>query len=535
MIRLGLTLIALLSVFQERISGQVPGPLDGLDTYIRSAMADWQIPGLAIAVVKDDKVVFLRGYGVRQAGSDARVDEKTLFEFGSATKTFTATAMAMLVSDGKLAWDDPVSKYLPWLEFADPFVTRHVTIRDLLSHRVADGWGGASSSFVVTSYTPLEILRALAWRPPVGTSPVGGLPSAPAPLGGSSPGFRGRYQYENANYYAAAEIIATVTGAASDAFVRSRILRPLGMTSAVTSAYDLWQERALAACFECGVGDHRVTLDDARVPTVAVRHRMGERGPETIPAFVFGGGATGLHGSIADAARWLLFQTGGGSIDGTRLLAAPVFSETHAAQVSVAPETQRDLRPGAGNLWAYGLGWLLTDYHGRRASLHAGASTAYIGLLREERVGVIVLANLPNELREALVFRVFDAFVRVPSRDWSGEMLERARRRAEQARAREATAPAAAPPAAPRLLLPTYVGTYVHPAFGDVFVTHENGGLVLRFGGGQIGDLVSLGDHRFRVTWRGPDHYRGVVTFAARGERPEQLTLQFPAATFTRK
>lgn len=132
------------------------------------------------------------------------------------------------------------------------------------------------------------------------------------------------------------------------------------------------------------------------------------------------------------------------------------------------------------------------------------------------------------------MFRVFDAFAGAPPRDWSGEMLANARKRAEQARANRAagTAPSAA--AAP-LPLVTYAGTYGHPAFGDLFVTHENGSLVLRFGAGQIGDLVSLAEHRFRVTWRGPGRYSTVVTFATSGDRPEQLTLQFPAATFARK
>ena len=527
MVKLGLAFLtaALFSALPGHSFGQAPGPLDGLDAYIRNGMSDWQVPGLTVAVVKDGEVVFLRAYGVRQVGTTARVDENTVFEFGSASRSFTATAVAMLVSDGKLAWDDPVIKYVPWLEFADPFVTRHVTLRDLLSYRVAGGWAGSADAFVgMFAHTPREILRALAWRPSVGRLPGPGQSVAE---------FRSRFQYESTNYFAAAEVIAAVTGAPHTEFVRSRILRPLKMTSAVTGARDLWYDRAVAPCFECGVGDHTVTLDDARVANVAVRHRRGERGPETIPVFDIGDGATGLWFSIADAARWLLFQTGGGSIDGIRLLSAPVFDETHTAQVSIAPRT--DLRPSGGTLGAFGLGWFLTDYHGRQASFHAGAGTAFTALLRDERVGVAVLTNVPNEFREALAFRVFDALIGVPPRDWSAEMLQTMRRREDQARSRVAGAPSPPPPAAVPLPLIAYVGTYSHPAFGDLSVTFENDRLVLRIDRGQVGDLVSLGDHRFRVTWRGPDHYRGVVTFAAPDKRPEQLTLQFPALTFTRK
>ena len=164
-----------------------------------------------------------------------------------------------------------------------------------------------------------------------------------------------------------------------------------------------------------------------------------------------------------------------------------------------------------------------------------GAGTAFTALLRDERVGVAVLTNAPNQFREALALRVFDALVGVPPRDWSAEMLESGRRREGEARLRAAAAPPPAPEAASLLSLTTYVGTYSHPAFGDLFVTFENDRLVLRIDRGQIGDLVSLGDHRFRVTWRGPNHYRDLVTFAARNNRPEQVTLQFPAVTFTRK
>lgn len=528
--------VALLTVFPGPVSGQT-SPLDGLDTYIRNAMADWQIPGLAIAVVKDDSVVFLHGFGVRQVGSDARVDEHTVFEFGSTTKAFTATAMAMLVSDGKLAWDDPVHSYVPWLEFADPFVTRSVTIRDLLSHRVADGWVDAEN-FMLTAHTPREILRAMAWRPPPGATPLPANPEpgAPAPLGSASGvGFRARFAYNNANYYAAAEVIAAVTGARWEEFIRSRIFGPLGMATAQTSVYDVWQRRAVAPCTECGVGDHVVTLDDALIENVAVRHRNSEHGPVTTAAWPLDNNpAGGIMGSIDDAARWLRFQTAGGAFDGRRLLEARAFDETHSPQVSKGPRSGRDFGLGGGTLWAYGFGWHLTDYHGRKASFHGGGFLGFIGILHEEHLGVMVLANVPSDLREALVYRVFDAFVDVPPRDWSGELLEAARSRRARAVAARATRPVRPTVAAP-LPLSAYVGTYSHPALGDFIVALEDGALVGRFEGGQIEDMVSLGANEFLATGRGPIPYSGAVTFTVRGTRAVELTLRFPGGRFTRK
>ena len=497
-------------------------PLQGLDAYIRKSMADWQIPGLAVAVVKDDKVAFIRAYGTRQIGRDAPVDVHTLFPLDSTTKAFTALAVAMLVDEGKLSWDDPVNKHLPWLEFADPWVTRNVTVRDLLSHRVAGGWSGSSFPFmmVVGGFKPDEILRRMRY------------------LGGSGAGFRSGFVYDNANYWAAGELVAAVSGMPWQDFVRSLIFKPLGMRSALTNV--LWDERAIAPCFECGLEGHTVSLEDAPVENIAVPHRLGEgdAGPETAPAW--GGNdnpAGGITADIEDVAKWLRFQLGKGSFESKRLLRPETFEQMHTPQISIpAGWLEEDLRPGSGNFMAYGFGWFLTDYRGRKAVMHGGGFKCYMAMLPEEDLGVAVLANLPNQFRQALIFRIFDAYLGAPERDWSKELLEKANAQRERRRAQREKVAAERPPGGQPSLPPSgYVGSYTHRAYGVVTVTQENDRLVVRFPRGQIGDLEYWQDDKFRANWRGPYHFRNFVTFTPSPQgHANSLRLDYPVAEFTR-
>lgn len=492
-------------------------PLQDLDSYIENSMAAWQIPGLAVAVVKDDRVVFLRGYGVRQTDRDARVDEKTIFPLGSLTKAFTALAVALLVDAGKLAWDDPVTKYLPWLEFADPWVTRNVTVRDLLSHRVAGGWGGSSYPFtLITGIRWDEALRRMRY------------------LGGEGDGFRSRFEYDNANYWAAGALVEAVAGMPWKDFVRSRIFQPLGMASATTDHYALWDPRAMIPCYECGLESHTMSMEDARVRNIAVPHRRDGERVVTAPIYPFEHDPSGsLYANITDAAQWLRLQLGAGMFNGQRLLRPETFAEMHRPQITMPADAV--LVPVGGNLRAYGFGWDVTNYRGKKAVMHGGGFAAYIGMLPEERLGVVVLGNLETQLREALVLHVLDAYLGAPLRDWSKELLDEARLARERGRAQRERAAAEQPPDDQLpVVVSTYVGVYTHRAFGDVSVEHVDGKLVLSFVGGQIGDLQGWGQDRFRVNWRGPVPFRTFVSFSVNGAAAESLTLQFPAATFRR-
>src|SRR5207253_4572788 len=189
-------------------------PLRGLDAYVTAALRVWDVPGLAVAVVKDDSVVLARGFGVRRMGDTARVTERTLFAIASCTKAFTAAALAMLVDSGKIAWDDPVTKHLPWLELSDPYVTRELTVRDLLTHR--SGLPRGDLVWYGSPYDRSEVLHRLRYLKP-------------------SWGFRSRYGYQNIMFLAAGEVVAAASGMSWGDFLKTRIFTPLGMSGTNTS------------------------------------------------------------------------------------------------------------------------------------------------------------------------------------------------------------------------------------------------------------------------------------------------------------
>lgn len=193
---------------------RLPTPLRGFDAYVAEAVRHWAIPGLAVAVVKDDSVVYAQGFGVRRLGDTARVTSRTLFAIGSCTKAFTALALALLVDSGHVSWDEPVTRYLKGFELSDPYVTRELTVRDLLTHR--SGLMRGDGLWYATPYDRAEVLRRVRYLKP-------------------SWSFRSRYGYQNIMFLAAGEVVPAVTGTRWDDFVRQRIFEPLGMTATGTS------------------------------------------------------------------------------------------------------------------------------------------------------------------------------------------------------------------------------------------------------------------------------------------------------------
>lgn len=204
------------------ITTQVPA---GLDEYIEQARRAWRAPGLAIAVVKDDAVVFARGYGVRELGKDDPVDEHTLFAVASTTKAYTAATLGLLVDEGRLSWDDPVIKHLPGFQLYDPYVTREITVRDLLCHRSGLSRG---DTLWVLGFSRDEVLRRVRYLKP-------------------SWSFRARFGYQNIMFLAASQIVEAVAGVRWDDFLKERLFKPLGMARSNTSVADLERLENVAA------------------------------------------------------------------------------------------------------------------------------------------------------------------------------------------------------------------------------------------------------------------------------------------------
>lgn len=481
-----------------------PDPLPGLDADIRQLMAELQVPGLAIAVVKDDEVVVLKGYGVRELGKDARVDEHTVFRLGSTTKAFTAAAVGLLVDEGKLSWDDPVIQHLPWFRLPDPWVTAQATIRDLLSHRlVGDVGSGIRFLERLTSIEREDVLKRL-----------GDLEPGPGR-------FRSRYQYCNACYSLAGEVVGAVSGTSWEDFVGDRLMVPLGMNSASTRVHDLWEAEDVAPCYTCDLPGRTIGFEDARVPNVAMPHvspGFSDDGLRVIPwrDITMYAPAGSISASATDVAKWLRLQLGGGVYEGERILSASVVEEMHTGQVIMpAPWYDDLLGPGFGHFWTYGLGWFVADYQGRRTSCHSGGGvgfSSFIALVPDENLGVAVVMNSSDSALDAvLVFRVLNAYLGIPKREWKidrGGLREwrQARERKLQAERVHGTAPS--------LPIESYVGEYWHPAVGTLMLREEEGALVLRFPGDFIGDVEHWHHEVYRMTGRGPERWQLFMTFA---------------------
>lgn len=471
-------------------SAQAPArPLQHLDRDVARALAEWRVPGVAVAVVRRDTVVLARGYGVRQAGRPEPVTARTLFEIGSTSKAFSSALLGMLVDEGRAAWDDPVQRHLPWFALRDPWVTRAVTLRDLLSHRV--GVTGIHNGLVTWSRE--EVLRATRHL----------APNVP---------FRSRYDYSNMMYSAAGEAAAAIAGVPWERLLRDRLLEPLGMASTTTDLSRFFDSTRFVPCFYCPLPRGPVTLDDvlggqdAALPHVLAGDSVR---PAPWQSYDNAVSAGSVVSSAADLAEWLRFLLGRGTYRGRQLLSPGTFAEMLEPQSIIRPtgwlELVQRLSPST-HFWAYGLGWRMNDYRGRKVVWHTGGIIgflAYVGLVPEEGLGIAILSNGDLGyalLPPALAYRIIDLHLGPPVRDWSAELA--AAYRADRERAHEAEAALAASRirgTSPSLPPERLAGRYRGEPYGEVRVTTENGRLFFRIPGGAAGELVHWHHDVFRL------------------------------------
>jgi CubicO group peptidase (beta-lactamase class C family) len=449
-------------------------PLADLPAYVERVRSEWGAPGIAVAVVKDDSIVFLRGFGVREVGKPEPVDEHSVFAIASTSKAFTAAALAMLVDRGRLQWNDPVETRLPGFRLYDPYASHELTVRDLLSHR--SGLPRGDALWYASPFDRQEVLRRVRYLEP-GWS------------------FRSRYGYQNLMLLAAGEIIPAVTDTSWDDFVRVHIFEPLGMRSTVTSVRRLPENH---------------TMPHGRIDGMVTP--MPWRNFDNL------GGAGAVISSAADLAQWMRLQLGRGVYRGDTLLSDSVAREMWTAQTVVPPdEDERALFPES-HLYGYGMGWRLQDYRGRLIVRHGGAldgMRTHIALVPEERLGVVAITNFSeSRVPQAVVWRVIDAYLTDHPKDWNARYRERARGDSARAdstrRAREAER---ATGTTPTHALPAFAGTYESVLYGEAEVGVEEGKLVLRIGPSYVGDLEHWHYDTFRAAWR--DRYLGrdFVTF----------------------
>jgi len=447
-------------------------PLQGFDAYVQKAVTDWDATGLAIAVVKDGKLLFAKGYGVRDVDAGGAVDEHTRFAIGSTTKAMTAAALGMLVDEGKLSWDDPVTKYLPWFQLQDPWVTREITIRDLLTHRA--GLGNADFLWYQRHTTTRDVLEKLRLVTPAYS-------------------MRSSFIYQNLMYATAGMVVGQVSGMPWADFVRTRIWQPLGMNETLASLEETEGQPDVAQPHD-RVDGKTVKIENASVDPVAP--------------------AGSVWSSVYDMSRWERFLLAGGvTEDGTRLLKASTVDELFKPESMVTPSQFYPTAKLTHPHWTtYGFAWFQEDYRGEKVDFHTGSidgMVAIAGLIRDRNLGVYVLANRDHvELRHALMYTVFDRFIGGPRRDWSADLRAMYDSLAAQGEARQARLEAErVRGTSPSLPLASYVGRYSDPLFGELAVTETPDGLRADLGPGRPGTLEHWSYDTFRLRfdarWRG--------------------------------
>jgi CubicO group peptidase (beta-lactamase class C family) len=448
-----------LSVAMAIAPARAQEPFPGLDAYVAKAIEAWRVPGLSVAIVRNDSVVYAKGFGVLAAGTRTPVNDQTLFEIGSSSKAFTATLVAMLVSDGKMRFDDRVTTYLPTFKLYDAVANTELTIRDALTHR--GGLGRGELSWLGSGFTRDEVLYRVRFLKP------------------QSP-FRSRYSYQNVMFLAAGQAAGKAGGSTWDALVKERIFTPLGMTSTVT-AFDGLANRNVTA-------PHGLVRDSVYVKPHGNMDNIAPAGS--------------ILSSARDMAQWLRFQLNDGMVSGKRLVSSSALRETHTPQILMGAGAAGPPDSAGVTLFStYGMGWMVQDYRHQLMWQHGGNTdgmTAAVGMLPEHRFGVVVLSNMASaQLPNLLMRYMFDRQLGAAMRDWSGESYTRMLAQRRRADSTEAAQTAQRTPGAkPPLPLAAYTGTYTDSLYGDATVS-------------IVGEQLELR----RGEWRGPLEFWNASNF----------------------
>ncbi|HEY7497987.1 MAG TPA: serine hydrolase [Vicinamibacterales bacterium] len=450
-------------------SAQAPADLD---TYVSGVMKTFEVPGLALAIVKDGKVVVAKGYGVRKMGEPAAVDAQTRFGIASNTKVFTAVALGMLVEEGKIAWDAPVITYLPGFRLSDPFVTRELTVRDLLVHRSGLGLGaGDLLWWPASTYTRKEVAQRLRYIP-LATS------------------FRSAYAYDNVLYLVAGEVIETVSGQSWEEFVGGRILKKVGMNGSTVRHSEVASGSNVAA--------PHAPLDGKVAPIKPFDS------DNTNPA-------GGINSNAEDMAKWMNVLLAKGQLpDGSRLFSERTYRQlTSIVTPMNVPQLPAELAPLQPNFLGYALGLSVSDYRGRKSVSHTGGLPGYVSKvfwIPDIEFGVTILTNQESGAAfEAIGYHAADRFLGPPMTDWPALYRRITERQAANIAAAEKKAAASRDAASrPSLPLARYAATYTDVWYGDIAIELQGERLAMQFTKtpSLVGDLEHFQYDTFIVRWR---------------------------------
>lgn len=418
--------------------------LKKLDAYFSKALTDWNVPGMAVAIVKDGKIIFSKGYGVKELGKPEKPDENTLFAIASNSKAFTTTAIAMMVKEGKLTFDDKVRQHLPYFELYSPYVSQDATLRDLLCHRIGHAtFSGDVIWYLSDNLTAEQIIRRSKYLP-------------------QTYSYRAGFGYSNIMYITAGELMKTVAGKKWGHIVQDKILTPLAMQRTITTSKDLDKKGNYATPHGYSQQKHTpIAWEDW----------------EAIEA------TGGIISSVKDMAAWMVFNLNNGIL-GKDTLLTPQLRNTLWTPHNTFTVDQTDANFDT-HFRGYGLGWDLSDYKGKMRVGHTGGYSgmlSIVALIPDEKLGVICLTNgMRGGLMTSVANYTIDAFLNQKERDWSAENLANAKRyQAEDTRISDRIK-AHVTGTKPSVPIESYVGKYKADIYGDIEVKKEGEQLRLSF------------------------------------------------------
>lgn len=458
----------------------LPAQLEDFGAYVDSARKAFDVPGIAVAIVKDGRVVLEQGFGLRELGKPAPVDANTLFAIASNTKAFTAAALQQLAGAGKLKMDDRVIDHLPWFRMSDPYVTHEMRIRDLLAHRSGLSLGAGDLLYwPPTSYSTKEVVERLAHVP-------------------IKNGFRAGYAYDNILFAVATLVIEQASGQSYADYVREHLFKPVGMDgSLVDMTY-------LKPGMDAATGHAKADFKDLK--------------PVPPMAWLNDPGAGGIYSSVHDLAKWMNVQLAGGELPtkGADGKPARLFSEASHREmwsvltpIKIGKPPVPELAPLVPNFSGYGESWFLSDYRGNKLVWHTGGWPGMVSrltLVPELKLGVVVLTNAESGAAfNAVTYRVLDAYLNPEHKtDWVAayaKAVKQAEAKADDSLAKHEAA--RDKQSKPSLPLAKYVGTYRDPWYGDVIVSQQHGKLRLRFSktAQLVGTMTPWQHDSFVVRW----------------------------------
>ncbi len=462
---------------------------DSLDVYVNRGLQQWQIPGAAVLVVKDGKIIIAKGYGVKELGTNDKVDENTLFMIGSNTKAFTGTALALLENDGKLKLDDKVVKYLPDFKMKDEWIRNHLNLLDIVSHRMGFETFQGDFMYWTSDLTADEVIEKFGMLTP-------------------KYDFRTKYGYTNAGYAVAGKIIEKVSGLSWADFIREKIFIPLEMKRTIPLSEEFIKANNIAK-------PH--TFVDGKMSLIPIQN-IDNLAP-----------CGSIGSSINDLSHWIIAQLDSGKFNGENIIPFSVIQKTRQP-LSIERRVRHPYNKTHFSL--YGMGWAFQDYEGREIIAHTGGVNGFVTsvtLVPEEKLGIVVLTNTDqNAFFQSLKWEILDAFLGLPYRNYDATFYSSFMKRQDaNTKWLNEVKDSAAMNIKPEISLKEFEGKYKHEVYGyaELKIVDNKLELSLEYHSKLKGKLDYIGNNRFLCTYSDPTYGIKVFPFEIENGKVKSFDL----------